>query len=113
MLQKKLDPVLCAKLLFTNLIQRMVSQALHALNANQQERDYFTECLKIIAMVALLNEHADLKWPDLCKLEGTAVVALSYQELTAVSGFNFFAGYLKMKLQTNKAFKAKADEAKF
>jgi hypothetical protein len=64
-------------------------------------------------MVALLNEYADVKWPDLCKQEETAVVALSYQELTVVSGFNYFAGYLKMKLQTNKAFKAKADEAKF
>jgi hypothetical protein len=46
-----------------------------------ESKDAYVDSLKIIAVVALLNEYSEVKWPDLCKLQETSVLALSYSEL--------------------------------
>jgi hypothetical protein len=88
-----------AKLMFINVIQRMIRESKQALlHQDESQKDSFVESLKIISMAAILNEYSEIKWQDLCKTTEASLVELSYNELTTASVFHFFSGYLKMKL---------------
>ncbi len=85
----------------------MVLQAMQYLKQDETKDDY-VESIKLISMVALLNDHLSVKWSDLCKQESVGLLK-SYNELVTCSEFYFFAGYLKMKLPTSKQFKIRSD----
>ncbi len=107
-LEKKIGPATTALLLYVNVLERMVllaTKSLSEADLRNNKRDESSECLRLISLVALLNENLNVTFNDLCKKDPSAELMLAYNKLTVASSFYFFAAYLKSKLQTGHHFK--------
>jgi hypothetical protein len=89
----------------------MVLKATKFLSSNEHtnKREECAECLRLISLVALLNDNLTIGFNELCKKsqEGSQLM-LTYNQLSVASGYYFYAAYLKTKLQTGSQFKKSA-----
>jgi len=77
--------------------------------SEEADKAYWTQALQLISFNSLIAQHMTVSLKETCKDLPVALIR-TYKELCVIASVDFFANYLKGKLECGKPFKAKALE---